>query len=354
MIIDYNEIRENIMNKRIFLISGASGHLGYNLISLLLEKGEEVVALYLPNENIYPHNTKYDGQLTAVRGDITNKEDIDKMFSFAKQKDIIFVHCAGLISIKGSVSSKVYQVNVVGTQNVTDICIEHQVHKLLYVSSVHAIKPLKNEVMHESHVFDPTDVKGEYAKTKSLATKYVYENCLKNEIDFVIVHPSGLIGPNDHLGKGHINNVIRDYIQGSLTSIVKGGYDMTDVRDVADGIYQACVRPTLHHFYILSNRYITIKELIDIASNIISRKTIKRVLPISFVYVIAPLAELYAKIRHEPPMFTAYSMSALNEKTRFSHDLATEDLDYHPRYISESIKDTIDFLVSIGTKIKKK
>lgn len=146
--------------------------------------------------------------------------------------------------------------------------------------------------MEEIYDFDSKKVKGLYAKTKAECANYVLEMTKTKNLDACIVHPSGIIGPND-FGRSHLTQLIIDFCNHRLTACVKGGYDFVDVRDVADGIIRACEVGKAGNCYILSNRYFTIKEVLDTVSEVKGIKKIKTVLPLWFAKLTAPLSELY-------------------------------------------------------------
>jgi dihydroflavonol-4-reductase len=57
------------------------------------------------------------------------------------------------------------------------MALKHNIKKLVYVSSVHAIPELpKSETIVETLNFDPNKVKGEYSKSKAIATKIVLDS----------------------------------------------------------------------------------------------------------------------------------------------------------------------------------
>ena len=117
-----------------------------------------------------------------------------------------------------------------------------------------------------------------------------------------------------------------------------------DVRDVADGVIAASKKGKKGECYILSNRYIPVRELLNTLSRVTGGKSIKTVLPLWFAKMTAPLAELYYKIRHESPLFTRYTLYTLTSNARFTYEKARRDLGYKPRDISVTIKDTVSFL----------
>ena len=109
-------------------------------------------------------------------GDVCDKESIRACFENLNDRQLIIIHCAGIVSIASKFNQAVYDVNVTGTKNIVDLCAEYGVAKLIYVSTVHAI-PEKPDgmVITEITEFNPDDVVGLYAKTKAEATAYVLD-----------------------------------------------------------------------------------------------------------------------------------------------------------------------------------
>ncbi len=329
----------------IYLVTGAAGHLGNTIVRKLLERGEATRVLLLPNEKM-----PFEGEFEVFYGDVRDRDSLSKFMEVNPDNNIIVIHCAGIVSIASKYKQIVYETNVQGTQNMVEVAIEKKVNKFVYVSSVHAIteKP-KGEIIEEISEFNPELVVGAYAKTKAEATKYVLESVHRG-LNAIIVHPSGICGPYDY-GNGHSTTLIMDYYNRKLTSAIGGGYDFVDVRDVADGIIASCKKGRIGECYILSNKYITALELLRLLHEITGHKEIKRVLPLWFVKVTAKFAELYYKILKQAPLFTEYSIYTLNSNSLFSHDKASKELAYKTRDFKETLKDTVEWLVSQG-KIK--
>lgn len=322
----------------LFLITGAAGHLGSALIYKLLELGKSIRALVLPNEKNIP-----EGDIEVCFGDVTNKESLAGFFDNPHHKDLIVIHCAGIVSISSKYLQKIYDVNVVGTKNVVDLCQQYMVKKLVYVSSVHAIpeRP-KGETIFEVERFNPNDVIGLYAKTKSEATGYVLA-ATKHGLNASVVHPSGIVGPYDN-GRGHLTTLVIDYYKRRLTSGINGGYDFVDVRDVANGIVNCCKHGENGECYILSNKYYSVREILYMLHKITGKKELKSFLPLWFVKLTAPLAELYYKILKQQALYTAYSIYTLNSNAKFSHEKATVMLGYTTRDMEETLRDTFEWL----------
>ena len=155
------------MNKR-YIVTGACGHLGNTIVRRLVAAGQEVRGLVLPEESAEA--------LTGVpvqlyRGDVCDTESLTPLFKNEPEAEQIVIHTAGIVTIASKHSEKVRRVNVEGTANIIQMCLEHGVRRLVHVSSVHAIpeKTAGGTICEVAH-FSPDDVVGLYAKTKAEAT----------------------------------------------------------------------------------------------------------------------------------------------------------------------------------------
>ena len=328
--------------QRVYVITGIGGHLGNTVARELLSQGAVVRGFARPNEDV---TMLYGDAISIVRGDVRDIDSLEPLFYGLTEEDEVFViHCAGIVSVASQYDQSVVDVNVKGTANVVALCQKHHVHKLVYISSVHAIPELPaGAVMHEVDGFKPDDVLGLYAKTKAAATQIVLD-AAREGLDATVIQPSGIIGPNDY-GNGHLTQMVISYLDGSLTACVEGGYDFVDVRDVASGVIAATEKGKKGECYILANRYVPVKDLLNTLSRITGGRKVQTILPMWFAKATAPLAELYYKIRRESPLFTRYSLYALCSNARFTSAKAQRDLGFKARDISTTLKDTVSFLV---------
>lgn len=72
--------------------------------------------------------------------------------------------------------------------------------------------------------------------------------------------------------------MLKDYIEGHMRFIFKGGYDFVDVRDVALASINGLTKGKAGEFYILANRHYEISELFDIVRSYRKSKNIFRYL----------------------------------------------------------------------------
>ena len=333
--------------KNIYIITGANGFLGNNIVRLLEKNNEnEIRALVLPNDKI---DALKGLKCEKFLGDVTKIETLKDIFNIdesVKEKTNIYViHCASIVYLDSKYNERVYQVNVEGTKNIIKKTKEINA-KLIYVSSVHAIEEkLNHEVMDENASFDPDKIVGLYAKTKAETTRYVFNEVKYNNLNACVVFPSGLLGVNDFTNT-NMTVLIKKILNEKVPLLTEGGYDFVDVRDVARGVINACTKGKKGEGYILSGEYVTIKKIADLVCEYGKAKPIKKVISINMVKNIAFLFELYYRLRKTTPLFTRYSLYTLNANSNFTNAKAKKDLDYQTRNIKCTIKDLVNEIKS--------
>ncbi len=320
--------------RKLYIVTGANGHLGNTIVRQLKKRREEIRGLVLPTET-----AENQPGVTYFKGDVRNKASLEPLFADTDDREVIVFHTAGIIDISEKVSKTMYEVNVGGTRNMVELCRAHHVHRMVYVSSVHAI-PEKNklQVLEEVDHFSADQVVGGYAKTKAEATQIVLD-AVRDGLDAVVVHPSGILGPFDS-SRNHLVQMVSDYICGKLPACVNGGYDFVDVRDVAAGCIAAAEKGKTGECYILSNRHYEVKDVLKMVKDVEGGRRLP-VLPMWMAKAAAPVMGLMAKRKNTRPLYTKYSLYTLHSNDRFSHDKATRELNYHPRDLYQTIRDTV-------------
>lgn len=325
-----------------YYITGASGFIGKNLISELLKNDNiHIYGLFLPNEK----NLEFfvNDKITIVRGDILDIESLRNFVSLGEGEKIV-IHCAGIISVYKNNDPFAYRVNTQGTFNMVDVSLENNVDKFIYISSVDSLSKRKpGELVTEQDYYDEKLVEGVYSKSKAVANNYVLDAVKEKKLPGIIICPSALVGPNDPFA-APINQAIKKFINGKLPAIVKGGYDLVDVRDVVNGIIASCERGKIGSSYILSGTLISVSDLMKIAAKYSNRKAPKIVVPHFLIKLASPFIVLSAKTRQKRPLFTSFSMDCLKQMPNYSKEKSSSELGYKPRPLEDTIKDTIEWL----------
>jgi dihydroflavonol-4-reductase len=115
---------------KIVVVTGASGHVGANLVRTLLEQGRQVRAI------VRKDTRALQGlNLETVNADIC---DIDSLHAAFKGADVVY-HLAAKISLSMSEWPLVEKINVIGTRNVVEACLGNKVRRMVHFCSIHAM-----------------------------------------------------------------------------------------------------------------------------------------------------------------------------------------------------------------------
>ena len=316
----------------MWLVTGATGHIGNVLVRKLIERGEGVRALVLPNECC----TSINGlKIETIEGDVL---DTDSLLRSMHQVKGVF-HLAGVISIMPGANELVRQVNVEGTKNILKAAEEVKVGKIIYTSSIHAIKRVEAGVIDETLPYDADNPYGAYDRAKAEATLEV-QQAARSGLEAVIVCPTGVIGPYDFRGS-LMGGVIREAAVSKPTLYVDGAYDFVDVRDVADGLIAAAKNGRRGESYILSGQRISVRYLLETVREITGRHFFQMKVPFDLAKFAALFTPMYYSHARVNPRFTPYSLEVLRSNSNISHAKATRELGYKPRPLYESIQDAV-------------
>ena len=328
-------VSKEMVMKKLYLITGATGHVGNVLVDELKKRHERI--------RILVHHKQQDGNLPegvdVCFGDVTDRESLLPFYNCAGFDHVTLIHCAAFISVASKQDLRVWTTNVDGTENIMELALSNNIDRVVYVSSVHAIpeRPVP-EIITEVSSFSPDLVQGQYAKSKAAAAQIVMEYAKKG-LNASIVHPSGIIGPGDVMVKNHMIRTIRAMAAGRIPVAIQGGYDFVDSRDVVEGILSCEEYGTAGECYILNGHYISVRDLLNRVRGFAGKRPITIELSYHLANAIAPAAEsvslLFGK---NVPLFTPYSVYTLHTNGAFSHDKAYKAFGYCPREIDESIQ----------------
>ncbi|MCL2798095.1 MAG: NAD-dependent epimerase/dehydratase family protein [Firmicutes bacterium] len=335
------------MSKKVYIVTGGTGFVGNNLAKELDKRGEDVVVLARSKEKFRAAYVGCQGvrprdNLSVVYGGVLEPSDLDKLFACAEASqagfsdpnseprapspEYIFIHTASIVYLGNDRKKRkeMYETNIEGTKNVIDACLKFNA-RLVYVSSVEAIAAPKKGVITETTDFDLKKVKGHYAKTKAAASRLVMEAVKDRGLDAVIVHPAGIVGPND-FSETHTTQIAIDYKAGNIPASTSGGYQFVDVRDVVDGTIAAAQYGKRGEAYLLSNRYYSVSEMLDTLHELGAGKKIKKRFPLWVAKFGLPFMTLWDKLRGKTSLYSSYSLMMLGVNSDFSHEKATREL----------------------------
>ena len=325
----------------VTLVTGATGHIGINLVRDLLAHGRRVRILVhrrsWPLENL---------AVESLQGDIRDMESLRRAFQGV---DSVF-HLAAHVSISGNSWTDLENTNILGTRNIIELCLSAGV-RLVHFSSIHAYLPeSRRSLVDESCSLAESPHCPGYDRSKAGGEQQVRLR-ISRGLNAVIVNPTAAIGPYD-FEPSLFGEALLAMARGKLPVSIAGGFDWVDARDIATGAIQAEELGTPGSRYLLSGHRASVTELASLVEEFTGAPAPRLVCPIWLASAVAPAAVGVARLMKQRPLFTADSMRALRHYPVISHEKATHDLGYSPRPLRDTIADTLQWFASNG-KIKK-
>ncbi len=305
------------MANKTVLITGANGFIGSRLCLTFLRQGFKVIAGIRENCD----RRLLDGLAVQYRyGDVTDPASLPAMVA---DVDVV-IHNAGVVKAKNR--EGFFRVNGQGTANLLAAVAQHNpnVTRVVYVSSQAVGGPsINGRPVAELDTPHPVTTYGESKRAGEEATI-----AYKDQLNVVIVRPTGVYGPGDKevLSFFQIaNRRLRVYF-GDITRKVQ----MVHVDDLCRGILTAATKESRSGsiYHIAEKQAYTIKELVDIMQAAVGKKAMTLNVSASLFRSIAAISERTARLFGATPMLTVEKCNELLDSWEVDVRKAKDELGF--------------------------
>ena len=301
------------------LVTGGTGFLGSNLAWTLRERGLQVRILRRSSSDLRAIG---DADVEHVIGDVRDRDALRKAVAGC---DTVF-HAAAVVSYWKKKRQELIDVNVGGTQNVIDVCLELGVEKLVHTSSIAAIGFAgEGQCADESNEFNWQGYDIGYRNAKHQAEELVRSG-VQCGLPAVIVNPSVMIGPRDvHFLGGQI---LRDVYRKKIFYYVSGGISIADVADVVGGHIAAALKGRIGERYILCGENLTHRQVLATTAEVVGGLKPLFRLPMPAVQLIAAVSEAVGSMANREPWIPRELMAGIDRTCWYSAAKAIRELGY--------------------------
>jgi nucleoside-diphosphate-sugar epimerase len=324
-------------------VTGATGLIGSHLVLRLVEEGLPVTALFRNEKGqsevfelfqFYGKENLFS-QIQWVKGDV---EDADDMFDLTEGIDTVF-HCAAIVSYHKKDASRMLDVNINGTKNVVNACLENEVKHLIHISSISALGDSKGTVINEETPRDFNDYHSNYSKGKYLSEQEVWRG-IQEGLNATILNPGVIFGPNNCTRS---SGTMIARIDKGLPALPAGGSGIVSVLDVVEIMIRAAKQTPTNERYILCAENIRMSELftkIADALQVKIGKNIAKKWQIKLVFYMEALVELCTGKR---ATITREIIRNYDEVKQFDGSKAKRVFGFEYRNTFLSVEDTIRY-----------
>ena len=323
------------------VITGATGHIGFNMVRIMHQRGFDVVAHHLNADKLLSMQLP-DG-VHWVQGDILDQDFLIRIFNGA---DVV-VNLAARISITGDPNGEVMKTNIQGPANVAEACLKNKVSRLIHFSSVHAYKyTSKDPVVNENTVrADETCFKYDQSK---IGGEREIQKAIARGLDAVIINPTAVLGPYNYWAS-FTGQLLKDLYLGRIPALARAAFNWVDARDLVEATINAITKGTTGENYLLAGHDQDIKTMADWVHEFGGKKPPGISVSLGWAKFGLPFLNLYSKLTKTPPLYTEESLEILRHYNgNISNAKAVKELDFRPRPLKETIKDSIGWYKAQG------
>jgi dihydroflavonol-4-reductase len=276
--------------------------------------------------------------LRLLEGDIT---DIGSLEKAVKGQDYL-IHAAAHIIYWHRLSEIQNRINIDGTKNVIDLCRQHNIKRLLFVSSVSAIgiPSLSGYPANEMFEFNLSGSPLNYHISKYRAEEEI-QKAAADGLDSVIVNPGTIFGPYKKGFRG--GWMIKKVLKSRIVPYFLGGINIVHVDDVVDGILMALEKGKCGERYILGGENITYRRIAETAARHLGMKRTFVPLPHILTWLASFVFEAMGKLTGKHPHIT-YDTHYLSNRHQFYDSAKAMTLfQYNPRPFDSILRECIQF-----------
>lgn len=322
-----------------FVVTGASGHLGVNVVRALAQSGATVRAV-----DVRPGSALAGLDVEFLQADVLDPVTL----GLAVAGGDFVLHLAARISIAGDPDGSVRRVNVDGVRNVAQAALAAGVRRMVHCSSLHAFDvgaipgPVRESAPRATDPGLPA-----YDRSKA-AGEDELRRVVDRGLDAVILNPSGMFGPVDP-EPSRMGRVLLAMFRGRMPIAVTGAFDWVDVRDVAAALIAATERGRTGENYLVGGHRASVTELGRVAAEVAGSRPPRLVAPLGLVRTTAELAVRVAGPRRAGRLLlTPESLHALATDPVVDYSKAVTELGYKARPLAETVADLHASFVSDG------
>jgi len=343
----------------MILITGGTGLIGSHLLYKLLSENEtlEVRAIKrqkssLENvKKIFSYYTvdidKLFNRIEWVNADILDYYELYEVFNNVHK----VYHCAGIVSYNQFQKDLIYKVNVLGTKNVVDCCLEREIEKLVHVSSIASLGiPDKGNIITEDSKLSIDEDSTIYSKCKFLGELEVWRG-IEEGLNAVIVNPSVVLGPGFWENKG-VGLALKKIYKG-FRFYTDGITGFVDVRDVVNIMIKLMESEIKGERFIVSEGNYSFEEILLMIIKEMGKIDIRLKANDFMLKSISIFEYIMWLLFKKTPTLTPENLKLAKQKNFYSNEKIKKVLNYNFIPINETIKFIVEKFINDYERLKK-
>jgi len=325
------------------LVTGANGHLGFNLVKKLVETGHTVrgsIRSLKDTQNV--ERLKSLGDVEIVEASL---DRLDQLTAAMEGIDVLFHATAVYSYTEPGREQEIIDASLKGIKNAFDAACEAKVKKIVLTSSVVTL-PLTLPGTPPSDENDWTsDTRVPYLKAKTEGEKLAWNLARDKKLNMVSVLPGAIGGPGFARNTPTID-VIEALMMGSMRlGVMQMNYPYVDVRDVVSAHILAGEKDCEGRFIVCNNPSPMFRDIIEIMHGIDTKIPLPLMNLPNFMLGAMGFFDKFNRLVLRTPLTVSPALMATmkGKSWNFSNQRIKDTLGWQQQFsLEQSLCDTID------------
>src|SRR6202046_1139239 len=285
------------------LVMGASGNVGACVTRHLVAGGADVRVLLRKSSS----TRGIDGLDVERRyGDLFDTAQVADAMA---DRDVVY-YCVVDTRAELRDPAPLFKTNVEGLRNVLDVAVQANLQRFGFLSTIESRRSAERLVL--SYVAD-------------------------HGLPAVVTNVSNPYGPPDWQPRQGM--FIKLAAQGKMPFYVRGvGSEVVGIDDVAEALLLAAQRGRIGERYIISERYMTQRDLVTTAAQAVGARPPRLGIPMAVMYGFARLSDAVGSLMRRDLPISMQSARLVELTSPASHAKATRELGWHPTPTEDFIR----------------
>ena len=283
-------------------VIGGAGFVGTNLCQALKDRLMPFEIIDLKMSRRFPAESKI--------GDVRNLKSLARTISGDLVVNLAAVHRDDVLD-----PNDYYQTNVIGAQNLSEICSEKKIKKIVFTSSV-AVYGFAEPGTGEDGPINPFN---EYGKTKFQAEEVLRELHADKDKSLIIVRPTVIFGEGN---RGNVYNLFNQIFQNKFVMIGSGKNvkSMAYIENIVAFLLE-CIKADVPYavYNYVDTPDLNMNKLISlIKKQFTGSENVGLRVPYSIGLVVGLIADVYSKVTSRKSTVSAIRVKKFCASTSFS------------------------------------
>lgn len=321
------------------LVIGASGFLGSHVARQLVARGEDVRVMLRPTSSTRGID---DLPVQRCHGDIFDTAALRAAMTGC---DVVY-YCVVDARAWLRDPAPLWHTNVEGLRHVLDVAAEADLHRFVFTSSIATIGRTSRGKATEELPNNWLDEAGEYVRTRVAAEQLVFRYHRERGLPAVAMCVANTYGAGDWLPTPH-GALVAAAVRGRLPCYIDGAQaEVVGIDDAAHALVLAGERGRPGERYIVSERFMSAREIYRTACGAVGVKPPRFGVPIRLLAAAAVVSQQIATLRRRDTKLTPLSVRLMHIMSPMDHGKAERELGWRPAPTTDALADAARFFTS--------